>query len=66
MSEREEIRESAFVRPGDTLLVRTSRSLSFAQAEDYRDRLAEALPGVSVRVVCADDMLVYRPDVDDE
>jgi hypothetical protein len=49
------------VRPGDTLVLATRRQLSQADADGYKHRLQDRLPGVEVVIVAADALVVYRP-----
>lgn len=55
--------EAAVVRPGDTVILRCSRSLDDDEAEDLKRRFRNRIPGVDVRVLGGVDQLaVYRPD----
>ncbi len=54
--------DAVTVRPGDTLVVRVATDLSMDQVAEFKSRLTDRLPGVDTLVVCADQLLVYRPD----
>lgn len=59
--------KAAVVRPGDTLVLVTSKALSPAAAGDMRTRLEAALPDVKGVVVSeVDQALVYKPAGTDE
>jgi hypothetical protein len=50
------------VRPGDKLVVRLSRDVTYEQAHEFKARAEAKLPGVEVVIICADEMAVYRGD----
>jgi hypothetical protein len=54
--------DAVVVRPGDTLVVRVSGPLAMDTADEMKAGLEELLPGVTPVIVCAEQILVYRPD----
>lgn len=59
--------EAAFVRPGDTLILRFSKSASLDQADRIRKGVMALLPELDdvILIVC-DQIVVYRPDETNE
>jgi hypothetical protein len=55
--------EGTVVQPGDTLIVRVDRdAFDPTQAAVLKENLQGRLPGVTVLILAADQMFVYRPD----
>jgi hypothetical protein len=50
----------ALVRPGDTLIVGTSRLLTVQEHSDWKARLEADLPGVKIVLTEASGLAVYR------
>lgn len=53
--------EHLVVRPGDTLVFRCEYNIAKEEAEAFKAELESHLPGVTVKVVIARGMVVYRP-----
>lgn len=50
------------IRPGDTIIIGTGDDVSMHAAEDMGNAIKKGLPGVSVIIVPACVIAVYRPD----
>lgn len=55
------IAEMGVIRPGDRLVIRFDRPTSTQEIDDYRTQLAEAMPGIAVVFVQAEQALIIRP-----
>lgn len=56
------VAEGSIVKPGDTLVLVTSRSLNEAEMAAMREDVAKRMPGVALAIVEGfDQALVYRP-----
>lgn len=62
--------DTVMVRPGDTLVVRLAGTMTHEEYDNACDMidkmLGERLPGVKAVVLNADQVLVYRPEGNDE
>ena len=63
MTEPLPVFEALVVKPGDTLILRSTKPLSMATAQLVQERLKARLPDVpAVLIDGFDQMAVYRPD----
>lgn len=55
---------AALVRPGDTMVISVDQELTMAEAEEYRSKVLEQIPGLAdvVILAAAHVTAVYRPD----
>lgn len=59
--------EGVTVRPGDTLVIAFSRSLTQQEAHEIRERIAGQLPGVRAVIIAgASGLAAYRPHEDSD
>lgn len=54
--------QTAIVRPGDTLIVRVPMSCRPADAAQVTKLFKEKLPDVSIMLIAAEEMVVFRPE----
>lgn len=57
-----EVAQTAVVRPGDTLVIRVDPRSVSAEVDRMLSKMKQALPGVEVFVVGAEEMAIYRPE----